>query len=144
VTLTEEIAILFDGDNYDIAKLYRANPFHIALGMTKELLKKGSCSGKDLIITPEMPGANDCDSILLTILQKYLDTVFVEMGGFKEFGDSVNFHKAFRSMGVTGIDIMDSIAWDAIHGSELFNYFYNKFVLGQFEEWKKMIEGENL
>lgn len=124
-----------DSENGGIAKLYRANPFHIVLGLTEEYYKRGVPRGSEMILLPGMPSANDCDSILLTIMTRYLDLVLPAFQGFKEFSTSIEFHKAFRSWDVTDIGMIDSIAWDAINGAELFHYFYNRLVLGQFEEW---------
>ena len=97
-------------------------------------------SAVEIMFLPEMPIANECDRIISTILENHLDDVIPSFQGFKDFDTCMSFQKAFRSWGVTGSGLIDSIAHDALDDSRLFDYFYNNFVLMQFDEYKKMLE----
>lgn len=130
-------------ENSDISKIYRANPFHTVVALTKTYCNKYKKDGVEILFLPEMPLANECDRILVTIFEEYFDEVIPSFGGFKEFDTCMSFQKAFRAWDVISSGLIDRIAWTAIDGATLFHHFYNHFVLMQFDEYKEMLEKDN-
>ena len=124
-----------------VVKVYRANPFHVALALTYSYIENRFMPGHQKILLPYIPEANECDFILVTLLTKHLDVIMKNFQGFKDLDTAVGFHKAFRSWDVISYGHLDAndgtldcIVYDAFAGSKLFYYFFNTFVLGGFLE----------